>query len=303
MKQFWALNKRNLKIYFKDYSAVFFSFLSVLIVVVLSVFFLGNVAESSFLEPLKNIPGRDMEADKEAVREIVYLWTVAGILTISAASITHAFYANMIKDRKDNKLNSILVMPIGRNQTVLAFVFGAFLASFIMGTLTLAITEMIGLFRGFALFSVKEHLQILMLICINSFVYSSVMYFFATRGKSESAWGAVGIIIGTLSGFFGGIYLAIGDLNAGIVKIIKCFPFIYGTSLFREVMLRRTEDAFFEGLPGEVREGVDAYMGTSLTLFEKELPAAGKIGILILTGVLFCAASALVLKTGKKKDR
>ncbi|MBR6908707.1 MAG: ABC transporter permease [Lachnospiraceae bacterium] len=303
MKQFWALNKRNLKIYFKDYSAVFFSFLSVLIVVVLSVFFLGNVAESSFLEPLKNIPGRDMEADKEAVREIVYLWTVAGILTISAASITHAFYANMIKDRKDNKLNSILVMPIGRNQTVLAFVFGAFLASFIMGALTLAITEIIGLFRGFALFSVKEHLQILLLICINSFVYSSVMYFFATLGKSESAWGAVGIIIGTLSGFFGGIYLAIGDLNAGIVKIIKCFPFIYGTSLFREVMLRRTEDAFFEGLPGEVREGVDAYMGTSLTLFEKELPAAGKIGILILTGVLFCAASALVLKTGKKKDR
>ena len=303
MKQFWALNKRNLKIYFKDYSAVFFSFLSVLIVVVLSVFFLGNVAESSFLEPLKNIPGRDMEADKEAVREIVYLWTVAGILTISAASITHAFYANMIKDRKDNKLNSILVMPIGRNQTVLAFVFGAFLASFIMGALTLAITEIIGLFRGFALFSVKEHLQILLLICINSFVYSSVMYFFAILGKSESAWGAVGIIIGTLSGFFGGIYLAIGDLNAGIVKIIKCFPFIYGTSLFREVMLRRTEDAFFEGLPGEVREGVDAYMGTSLTLFEKELPAAGKIGILILTGVLFCAASALVLKTGKKKDR
>ncbi len=303
MKQFWALNKRNLKIYFKDYSAVFFSFLSVLIVVVLSVFFLGNVAESSFLEPLKNIPGRDMEADKEAVREIVYLWTVAGILTISAASITHAFYANMIKDRKDNKLNSILVMPIGRNQTVLAFVFGAFLASFIMGALTLAITEIIGLFRGFALFSVKEHLQILLLICINSFVYSSVMYFFATLGKSESAWGAVGIIIGTLSGFFGGIYLAIGDLNAGIVKIIKCFPFIYGTSLFREVMLGRTEDAFFKGLPGEVREGVDAYMGTSLTLFEKELPAAGKIGILILTGVLFCTASALVLKTGKKKDR
>ena len=68
-------------------------------------------------------------------------------------------------------------------------------------------------------------------------------------------------------------------------------------------MLGRTEDAFFKGLPGEVREGVDAYMGTSLTLFEKELPAAGKIGILILTGVLFCAASALVLKTGKKKDR
>ncbi|MBQ3899427.1 MAG: ABC transporter permease [Lachnospiraceae bacterium] len=303
MKQFWALNKRNLKIYFKDYSAVFFSFLSVLIVILLSVFFLGNVAESSFLEPLKNIPGRDAQADKTAVREIVYLWTVAGILTISAASITHAFYANMIKDRKDNRLNSILVMPIGRNQTVLAFVFGAFLASVIMGALTLIITEIIGFFRGFGIFSFTEHIRILLLICVNSFVYSSVMYFFATLGKSESAWGAVGIIIGTLSGFFGGIYLSVGSLNAGIVKIIKCFPFIYGTSLFREVMLGRTEDAFFEGLPGEVREGVDAYMGTSLTLFEKELPAAGKIGILILTGVLFCVLSVIVLKVGKKKDR
>ena len=303
MRQFWALNKRNLKIYFRDYSAVFFSFLSVIIVIVLTVFFLGNVAENSILEPLKPVPGRNAAEDAQAVKQIVYLWTVAGILTISAASITHAFYANMIKDRKDNKLNSILVMPIGRNHIVLAFVFGAWFASVIMGIVTLAITEIIGLIKGFALFSAAEHLQILLLICVNSFVYSSIMFFFATVGKSESAWGAVGIIIGTLSGFFGGIYLAIGNLNENIVRVLKCFPFIYGTSVFREVMLKGTEDKFFAGLPVEIREGVDASMGTSLSIFEKELSAGGKIGILILVGVLFCILSALILKVGKRKDR
>ncbi len=303
MRQFWALNKRNLKIYFRDYSAVFFSFLSVIIVIVLMVFFLGNMAESAFLEPLKELPGRNPEEDLKAVERIVYLWTVAGILTISAASITHAFYANMIKDRKDNKLNSILVMPIGRIRIVMAFVSGAFFASVIMGILTIVITEIIGLIRGFDVFSFSEHLQILLLICVNSFVYSSIMFFFATLGRSESAWGAVGIIIGTLSGFFGGIYLSIGSLNENIVRIIKCFPFIYGTSIFREIMLKKAEDGFFNGLPGEIRSGVDSYMGTSLTLFEKELPAGGKIGILIMTGVLFCVLSAIVLKAGKRKDR
>ena len=303
MKQFWALSKRNLKIYFRDYSAVFFSFLSVIIVIALMVFFLGNVAGNSILEYLTLIPGRDPAADKEAVNRIVYLWTVAGILTISAASITHAFYANMIKDRRDNKLNSILVMPIGRNQVVLAFVFGAWLAGVIMGMLTLAITEIIGVIKEFPLFSLTEHLQILLLICVNSFVYSAVMFFFALLCKSESAWGAVGIIIGTLSGFFGGIYLTIGSLNVNIVRVIKCLPFIYGTSAFREVMLKSCEDDLFAGLPGQIREGVDAAMGTSLTLFEKELSGGSKIGILILTGVLFCILSVLVLKVGKKKDR
>ena len=39
MRSFMAINKRNLGLYFRDYSAVFFSLLSMLIIIVLMVFF------------------------------------------------------------------------------------------------------------------------------------------------------------------------------------------------------------------------------------------------------------------------
>ena len=303
MKQFLALNKRNVKLYFKDHSAVFFSLLSMLIVIMLMVFFLGNVANSSILDAMKVLPGRDVAKDEESVKSIVYFWTIAGIITINAASVTHAFYSNMIKDRNDNKLNSILVMPINRSTITASFVFGAWFVSVIMGVITLAVTEVIGIIKGYEAFSFLTHLHILLIICVNSLVYSAILFFFGSIVKSESAWGAIGIIIGTLSGFFGGIYLSIGSLSEGVVKVIKCFPFIYGTSALREVMLKGVEDSFFENTPSIIRESVDASMGTSLMLFEKELSGGAKVGILVLTGLLFMLLSTMILTFSKKKDR
>jgi multidrug/hemolysin transport system permease protein len=303
MKQFWALNKRNIKLYFKDHSAVFFSLLSMLIVIMLMVFFLGNMANASILNAVKDIPGRDLATDTLRVKEMVYLWTVAGIITINAASVTHSFYTNMIKDRGDNKLNSILVMPIKRSHITASFVFGAWFVSVIMGCLTLLVTQIIGVFRGFEVLSFVTILKVLLIISLNALVYASIMFFFASIVKSESAWGAIGIIIGTLSGFLGGIYLSVGDLSEGVVKVLKCFPFIYGTSALREVMLDATEDIFFEGTPEIIRESVDAAMGNSLTLFEKELLGGQKMGILLLVGLVFMFLSTLIITFSKKKDR
>ena len=303
MKEFWALNARNVKIYFKDRSAVFFSLLSMFIVIMLMVFFLGDVSNDAILSVFKELPGRDLDKDTENVSRLVYLWTVAGIITINATSVTHAFFANMIKDRNENRLNSILVMPIKRNVIVSAYVFGAWFVSVIMGTITLAVTEGIGIAKGLGAFSFSEHMKIMGLICVNSFVYAAIIFFIASIVKSENAWGGIGIVLGTLSGFLGGIYLSIGSLAEGVVKVIKCFPFIYGTSVFREVMLEGVENELFEGIPEAVRETVDLEMGMKMTLFEKELSAGGKVGILIIVGVVFMLLSTLYLTYSKKKDR
>ena len=303
MRQFWALNKRNIKLYFKDHSAVFFSVLSTLIVIMLMVFFLGSLMNRSLLDSVSGIPGRDPAKDAEKVKEIIYFWTVAGIIIINAASTSHAFLSNMIKDRTSGRLNAILAMPIKRRHITASFVFGAWFASVIMGLITLAITETIGISRGFEAFSFVTHGKVFLLIVVNSFVFSAILFFFASLVKSESAWAAIGLIIGTLSGFLGGIYLTIGDMNATVVKVVKCFPFIYGTSALREVMLKSSEDAFFDGTPEIIRQSVDAAMGTSLTLLKKELSGGAKTGILVLAAAVFMLLATVVITYGKKKDR
>ena len=68
-------------------------------------------------------------------------------------------------------------------------------------------------------------------------------------------------------------------------------------------MLKNSEDAFFDGAPEIIRESVDAAMGTSLTLFKKELSGGAKTGILVLSAAVFMLLATIVITYGKKKDR
>jgi multidrug/hemolysin transport system permease protein len=267
------------------------------------VFFLGDLYNSDLLDALKMVPGRGSEADAELIRQLSFLWTSAGILTINAATITHAFYSNMIKDRTGNRLNSLLVMPVKRPVFVLGYISGAWLAGIIMSIITLAVTEAIGVFKGMEVLPFETHVQLILLIMLNNFVFSTIMFLMATIIKSQSAWGGIGIVLGTLAGFLGGIYFPLGSMNDTMQNVVKCFPFIYGTSLFRKVMLHPLENTLFSGTPEIIRQEVDKTMGMDLFLGNSQLSQQGKVGILILVGLVFIVLSTVCLSISKKKDR
>ncbi len=303
MRSFLAINKRNLGLYFRDYSAVFFSLLSMLIIIVLMVFFLGDINNHDLLEAIKLVPGRGGEDDANTVKNFSFLWTCAGIMTINASTVTHAFYSNMIKDRTGNRLNSLFVMPVKRPVFVLSYVSAAWAAGVVMSIITLAVTEIIGVINGVDILPFNTQLELVLLIMLNTFVYSTIMFLFATLIKSQSAWSGVGIILGTLAGFLGGIYFPLGSMSGTMQKVVKCFPFIYGTSLFRKIMLKPLENSFFEGTPEIIRSEVDKTMGMDLFLGNNQLSDPGKAGILIAVGVIFIIISTLCLTFGKQKDR
>lgn len=303
MRSFLAINKRNLGLYFRDYSAVFFSLLSMLIIIVLMVFFLGDINNHDLLEAIKLVPGRGGEDDANTVKNFSFLWTCAGIMTINASTVTHAFYSNMIKDRTGNRLNSLFVMPVKRPVFVLSYVSAAWAAGVVMSIITLAVTEIIGVINGVDILPFNTQLELVLLIMLNTFVYSTIMFLFATLIKSQSAWSGVGIILGTLAGFLGGIYFPLGSMSGTMQKVVKCFPFIYGTSLFRKIMLKPLENSFFEGTPEIIRSEVDKTMGMDLFLGNNQLSDPGKTGILIAVGVVFIIISTLCLTFGKQKDR
>ncbi|MCR4788794.1 MAG: ABC transporter permease [Lachnospiraceae bacterium] len=303
MRSFLAINKRNLGLYFRDHAAVFFSLLSMMIIIVLMVFFLGDVNNSDLLNAIKLIPGRGGDDDVNTIKNFSFLWTCAGIMTINASTVTHAFFSNMIKDRTGNRLNSLFVMPVKRPVFVLGYVTAAWAAGVVMSILTLIVTEIIGLVNGIDLLPVATLFKLVLLIMLNTFVYSTIMFLLATLIKSQSAWSGIGIILGTLAGFLGGIYFPMGSMSETMQKVVKFFPFIYGTSLFRKVMLSPIEDSFFEAAPSIIRTEVDREMGMDLFIGTSQLSEPGKAGILVAVGVTFIVLSTLCLSLGKKKDR
>ncbi len=183
------------------------------------------------------------------------------------------------------------------------YIVSAWVISVVMGLLALGIVEVIGVIKGIELFTIATQIKIILITMLNSLVYSAVMYFFASLIKTEGAWSGFGIVVGTLVGFLGGIYFPIGSLSDSVANVVKCFPVIYGTSLYRKVMMDSLETSFFEGTPDVIREIFDEEMGITLTFYEKSLSMSEQAVILLSIGALFALLSIIYIRFAKKSDR
>ena len=112
MEQLVMFTGRNLKIYFRDKGAIFFSLLSMLIVIGLMMFFLGDMNVESVTELLAQFPNRNNGTDEKNAELLILSWTCAGILSINAVTVTLAAYSVMIKDRVSGKINSFYTSPV-----------------------------------------------------------------------------------------------------------------------------------------------------------------------------------------------
>ena len=303
MEQFVTFTGRNLKSYFRDRGSVFFSLLSMLIVIFLMVFFLGDMYIENTVNVLSAFPGRDEVADRKNAELLILIWNFAGILSINAVTVTLAVYSVMIKDRVTGKLGSIYTAPVSRGVIAGGYMAAAWIASVLVCTVTLSVTEIYGIMKGMEAFSFVTHMQLMGLIAVNSFVYSAFMYIRAMIAKTEGAWSGIGTVIGTLVGFLGGIYVPIGSLAKSIGTIMKCTPVIYGTSMFRSLMTKDIIEATFSGAPKELLEEYCIVTGIHLELFDRTISITEEWLGLFLCGILLLAVGIMMLKHGRKTDR
>ena len=303
MEQFMTFTGRNLKNYFRDKGSVFFSLLSMLVVIFLMVFFLGDMYIENTVNILGAFPGRDEAIDRKNAELMILIWNFAGILSINGVTVTLAVYSVMIKDRVTGKLNSIYTAPVSRSVITGGYIAAAWTASVLVCTITLFITEIYGIIKGLDAFSFVTHLQLMGLIAVNSFVYAAFMYLLAMIAKTEGAWSGIGTVTGTLVGFLGGIYIPIGSLAKSIGIIMKCTPVIYGTSMFRSIMTKDIAETTFLGVPEELLEEYRIVTGIHLELFDRTIGITEEWLGLFLCGILLMIMGIFVLKYGRKADR
>lgn len=302
MEELLILTGRHLKVYLRDRSAVFFSLLSAFIIIGLMAFFLGDMNVDAILEiagPFATV-GAELET---LANHLVLSWTFAGILSINAVSVSISVYSGMIRDRVTGKLNSIYTAPVSRLKISLSYIMAAWAAAVLVCVLSLGVMELFGVARGMEPYSPMEHVQIVVMIIGNSFVYAAMMYALAMIAKTEGAWGGFGTVIGTLVGFLGGIYLPIGTLSDGIATMMKCTPIIYGTAAFREVMTKGVLEQTFDGVPEQITKEYQKAMGICLNVGDYTLKMRDEWLILISCGIIFLLVGIGMLKYSRKMDR
>lgn len=103
MREIFYLTKRNCLVYLRDKSAVFFSLLSMLIVLGLMVVFLGKMNSENVLSVIEEYGGREITAqDRENAAYLIQMWTLAGIISVNAVTVTMTVLGNMVQDEKED---------------------------------------------------------------------------------------------------------------------------------------------------------------------------------------------------------
>jgi len=121
-----SLVKRHILIFLRDKTAVFFSFLSVIILLALYFLFIGRQytggSEFDFLSPgMKTYMTAGI--------------MMGGILIINTASLSLGMMGNLINDLVQRKLDGFLVTPVKRFKVILSYYISSIIVTAVLSLL------------------------------------------------------------------------------------------------------------------------------------------------------------------------
>lgn len=283
------LVKRNLKLFFRDRVSVFFSLLSVFIIIGLYVLFLGNMMSDSF----RNLLG-------SSTRFTIDSWIMAGILSVTSITATMGAFQIMVEDSTKKISKDFLSAPLKRSQLVGGYIISSFLIGLVMSIAALVLAEVYILAGGGELLELMALLKLLGVMLISVFAGSSMVFFMVSFFKSSSAFATASTILGTLIGFITGIYIPIGSLPSTIQTVIKIFPISHSAALFRQIMMEIPISKSLADAPPQAITGFKETMGVVFLFGEKEVSSLTSLLILAATGIIFLLLSVVSMSIKKK---
>jgi multidrug/hemolysin transport system permease protein len=276
-----SLAKRNIKLFFRDKSAVFFSLLSVFIIIGLYVFFLGDAWVSSFDESMPN------------PEVVMGSWIMAGLLAVTSVTTTMGVFGTMVEDKSRDIYKDFVSSPIKRSSLTGGYIISSYVVGMIMCLVTLVLAEAYILYCGGELLSLWAILKVIGILVVLNFTSTCMVMLFVTLFSSRKAFGTASTVLGTLIGFLTGIYLPIGQLPEGVQTVVKAFPITHGAALLRQIMMKVPMSVTFANVPAEYVQEFEEELGVTLSFGNSTVSPAVSIAILVVSGALFFILAAI----------
>ncbi len=279
--------ERNLRIFLRDKAAVFFSLLSVLIVLGLYILFLGEQLVSSVSEQI------------EGAEFLMNSWIFAGILAVTPVSSTLGSFGVMINDKGKKIYKDLICTPIRPWKLAGGYILSSFCVGMLMSIITFVLAEVLIVINGGELLPISLAAKVLGTIVFAVFASSAMMYFIVSFFNSQGAFTAVSTVIGTLIGFITGIYLPIGELSEGLQYVIEFFPISHAASLFRKFFMEVPLDRSFSGIPDEFVTQFKTQMGVEYQVGDFTFSSLDSLIYLVITALVFYILG--ILFTARKR--
>lgn len=289
MEALGKLVTRNLKLFFRDRTSVFFSLLSVFIIIGLYALFLGNI----MAENLKEMAG-------EGSHFLVDTWIMAGILSVTTMTTVMGAYGTMVDDLSRKISRDFTSSPVKRSQLAASYIISSFAIGIIMTAAALGLAEIYIVAHGGSLIGTLPLLKVLGIILLSVFSNSSLLFFLVSFIKSSNTFATASTIIGTIIGFIAGIYIPMGSLPSAVQTFVKIFPVSHTGALLRQAMMEQAVAQSFSSAPKEAVAGLEKMMGIVFYSGNDRIPPYISFLIIAGTGILFYILAVIRISAKKK---
>lgn len=275
-----AFTKRNILLYFRDKTAVFFSLFAVLIIIALYIVFLGDLTAQGIPE----FPSKDA---------LLKSWFIAGILAVTSMTTTLGCFGILVEDRANQRIMDFYAAPISRLKLVGGYICSALFVGVMMCLIVFVIADIYLLAIGASLLPLGKTLMIIGIIILSVFTSGSMVLFVVSFLRTSNAFSAVSMVIGTLIGFLAGIYIPIGSFPDYLQFIVKLFPISHSASLLRQVLMESYLIEAFVNAPAGIKETFELDMGIFFEINDKSISKFSSMIYLILTTTFFFSISLI----------
>jgi multidrug/hemolysin transport system permease protein len=265
--------------------------LSVLLLVVVYVFFLGQLQ-------IDNI--KDLVGDINGIEGLTLSWLVAGLVITSTVTVSMSTMSDIVLDRENKMFQDFYVAPINRRSIVFAYIISSIIITILMAFTTYTLGAIyIGLTSSIWI-PIDGWLYMFLVIVMSSALFSSLSFVILSFVKTTSAAGTVNTLIGTLIGFFAGIYVPFGAFSESFQNIIQLNPAAQIVVLMRQIMTGPYVNQVFVGAPESAIIDYQRAYGISLNIYGNTITSFWIVVIGLIWIVGFIGLGVFRLKAYKE---
>jgi multidrug/hemolysin transport system permease protein len=293
MKAIKALTIRNLKLFYRDKALVFFSFLSVIIILGLYVLFLADIN-------IANIRAQVGDSIK-GIDALVYGWMLPGVIAVSTVTLSLGNMGRLVDDTKDESLSDFMVSPISRTQLILSYVISTILIALVISLVMFVSSIFIVKFKGGSYLGIDQILAALGIIILLIMSSTLMSLLLASFIHSPNTYGVANTMVGTFIGFVTGAYMPMGIMPKVIQNVFNSLPVSQGASILRQIFLRDIMIDVFKGAPESVVLDYRYFQGIDLKILGHILSPTDMIISILASIVLLFILSVFRFKHLTKK--
>ena len=219
-----------------------------------------------------------------------------GIVALSTMSTTLGALSVFVEDASTGRFRDFLVAPIRRSQLVLGYLLAAFVIGIVMTVIVLAVAlAYLWLVSGVVL-SPGHVAAAVGWMALSTAGFAALWAFVVSYLRTTGAFSAVATIVGTVSGFVAGAYIAVGLFPDTVRDVVSALPFAQSAMLLRQAF---TEDQLSKVVGGNEQaiDQLSAFYGITLSVGDWTVPVWFAAGMLAVVAIVFTALAALRIRS------